>query len=287
VELVRREQRAGKQVVEMIHGAPVYRLRGGLLPLVYARTAFESASVEAHRDEALHIVVLRADDRTFGLVVDEINDTEEIVVKPLGKQLKGITTFAGATIMGDGRVALIIDVLGLAQRAHVISEVRGTNRVEPVKLARSGAGNRQTLLVCGMGGTRRAAIPLSSIARLEEFPADSIEHAGQYDVVQYRGQIMPLLDLPNLLGFSSEAEPGRMVHVVVYSGHGRNIGFVVDRILDIVEVEIQMDLSTLREGMLGSIIIKEKVADVLDVAAIVRSAAPWLLEDTAAPEHAA
>ena len=79
-------------------------------------------------NNAVNIVVLQADDRHFGLIVDEINDTEEIVVKPLGKQLKGIPTFAGATIMGDGQVALILDVLGLAQRANVVSEVRDRSR---------------------------------------------------------------------------------------------------------------------------------------------------------------
>ena len=145
LELVRLEGEQARKGIEMIHGAPVYRLRGKLLPLAYLNEQLfggknNDARVESlsgqmavlltnHEQHtaagsALNIVVLQADDRQFGLVVDEINDTEEIVVKPLGKQLKGITTFAGATIMGDGQVALILDVLGLAQRANVVSEVR-------------------------------------------------------------------------------------------------------------------------------------------------------------------
>jgi two-component system chemotaxis sensor kinase CheA len=286
VELVRREQRESGHGIEMIHGAPVYRLRGNLLPLVYLRSALESGASAAH-DDALNIVVLQADDRTFGLVVDEINDTEEIVVKPLGKQLKGLIAFAGATIMGDGRVALILDVMGLAQRAHVISEVRERRGGEQATHTRAALGNRQTLLVCGLGETRRVAIPLSSVARLEEFPATSVEHAGQYDVVQYRDQILPLLDLPAILGVSSDEARTGMLSVVVYSANGRNVGFVVGRILDIVEDAVQVDVTTTREGMQGSIVVQQRVTDVLDMNAIVRNAAPWLLESAVAMENAA
>lgn len=288
VELVRRDQNEADQAIEMMHGAPVYRLRENLLPLVYARSALECPVTPAEHDGALNIVVLQADDRTFGLVVDDINDTEEIVVKPLGKQLKGISVFAGATIMGDGRVALILDVMGLAQRAHVISEVRDRNRGEQTgTMTRVAAGNRQTLLLCGLGGTRRAAIPLSSVDRLEEFSADSIEHAGQYDVVQYRDQILPLLDLPSLLGVSSFEERTGFMQVVVYSENHHNVGFIVGRILDIVEDDVNLDLTTTREGMLGSIVVQQRVTDVLDMSAIVRTAAPWLLEDANSMEHVA
>jgi two-component system chemotaxis sensor kinase CheA len=286
VELVRRERRESRECIEMIHGAPVYRLRGNLLPLVYLRSALDSTG-KAARNDALNVVVLQADDRTFGLVVDEINDTEEIVVKPLGKQLKGLTAFAGATIMGDGRVALILDVMGLAQRAHVISEVRERRAGEHVAPVRATLGNRQALLVCALGDTRRAAIPLSSVARLEEFPASSVEHAGEYDVVQYRGQILALLDLPGILGVSSVEPRSGMLPVVVYAANGRNVGFVVGRILDIVEDEVHVDVSTTREGMLGSIVVQQRVTDVLDMGAIVRNAAPWLIEGVVAMENAA
>src|SRR5262249_35856888 len=134
LELVRLEGDQLKRNVELIHGAPVYRLRGRLLPLVYLNheLGLEEADAQSvdsraqdqnrhpERGDVANIVVLRTDDRQFGLVVDRVNDTEEIVVKPLGKQLKGINAYAGSTIMGDGRVALILDVLGLAQRANVV-----------------------------------------------------------------------------------------------------------------------------------------------------------------------
>ena len=124
-ELVRLDADGEDKGIELVHGAPVYRLRGRLLPLVYLDRELgitPEPGEAATRSGAINIVVLQAEDRQFGLIVDEITDTEEIVVKPLGKQLKGISAFSGATIMGDGRVALILDVPGLAQRARVIAE---------------------------------------------------------------------------------------------------------------------------------------------------------------------
>lgn len=287
LELVRRERRDAEQAIERMHDAPVYRLRGSLLPLVYLHGALDVDDRRRGRDDALNIVVLQADDRTFGLVVDEINDTEEIVVKPLGKQLKGVAAFAGATIMGDGRVALILDVMGLAQGAHVISEVRERARIELGGHVRAVDGARQTLLVCGLDETRRAAIPLSSVARLEEFAATTIEHAGNYDVVQYRGQILPLLDLPGILGVARCDERQGMVQVVVYTEGEQSIGFVVGRILDIVEDEIRVDAAAARDGVLGAVVLQQRVTDVLDMRAIVRGSAPWLLSQRHDIERAA
>ncbi len=134
--------------------------------IVSLLTGLERQMAENH---AVNIVVLQADDRHFGLIVDEINDTEEIVVKPLGKQLKGISTFAGATIMGDGQVALILDVLGLAQRANVVSEVRDRGVGEKTAETESRHDDGESLLLLGGPDDGRMAMPLSLVARLEEF----------------------------------------------------------------------------------------------------------------------
>ncbi len=120
LELVRLDPDHVQRGVERMHGIPVYRLRDAMLPLVFLDKQLEIESQRTSVDE-VNIVVLQADDRSFGLVVDSVRDTEEIVVKPLQKQLKGIPVFAGAAIMGDGRIALVLDVLGLARRASVIS----------------------------------------------------------------------------------------------------------------------------------------------------------------------
>jgi two-component system, chemotaxis family, sensor kinase CheA len=128
LELIRLEGDSSEKHIEQVHGTPVYRRRGSLLPIAYLNRVLGLQS--ADRAEAVSIVVLQAEDRQFGLMVDGINDTQEIVVKPLGKQLKGLTEYAGATIMGDGRVALILDVLGIGQRSGVLAESR-----EPARAA--------------------------------------------------------------------------------------------------------------------------------------------------------
>src|SRR5262249_52987437 len=152
------------RAIERIHDAPVYRLRGNLLPLVYLDTQMGRERTD-ERTGDVNIVVLQADDRQFGLIVDAIHDTEEIVVKPLQKQLKGISIFAGATIMGDGKVALILDVLGLAQRANVVAGVRERALSEKPAIAVEPTGDRQTLLLFATRDGGRMAIPLSLVAR--------------------------------------------------------------------------------------------------------------------------
>jgi chemotaxis protein histidine kinase CheA len=238
---------------------------------------------------SVNIVVLQADGRQFGLVVDDINDTEEIVVKPLGKQLKGVNTFAGATIMGDGKVALILDALGLAQRANVVSAVhdhavehRESSTVEKI------AGNRQTLLLFQTGKHGRMAIPLSLVARLEEFAGSKVESTGQRQVVQYRGQIMPLirvaeaLDLPESERGPTAAEADVPMQVVVYAERGRSVGLVVERILDIVEEDVVLDRLAERAGILGTAVVQQRVTDMLDVPGVVRAAHPGFFTETAA-----
>jgi two-component system chemotaxis sensor kinase CheA len=118
LELVRLEGEQARRGIENVHGAPVYRLRGNLLPLVYLNRLLHVETTPDTDDDVITIVVLQAEDRPFGLIVDAIHDTEEIVVKPLQKALKGVGVFAGATIMGDGRVALILDVQGLTRLGH-------------------------------------------------------------------------------------------------------------------------------------------------------------------------
>lgn len=285
LELVRLEGEQARKGIEMIHGAPVYRLRGRLLPLVYLNRAL-GIEVESSADGAeklaadvANIVVLQADDRQFGLVVDEINDTEEIVVKPLGKQLKGIATFAGATIMGDGRVALILDVLGLAQQAQVVTETRDRGLVEKATTIREKSKGLQTLLLFRNPDGGRMAIPLSLVARLEEFERSAVERTGSQYVVQYRGEILPLIFLFSALDgkggqegnleASESRNDGEKIQVVVYSDHGRSAGLVVDRILDIVESDEAVQSKLARQGTLGMMVTQGRVTELLDVEAVL------------------
>jgi len=225
----------------------------------------------------VNIVVLQAEDRQFGLVVDAISDTEEIVVKPLRKHIKGINAYAGATILGDGRVALILDVLGLAQRANVVRESRDAAVAEKEGAPASAIGERSghTVLLFQNGERERMAIELSQVARLEEFSREAIEIVGGREVVQYRGQIMPLLHLSQFFGAlgSAESDSLRPVQVVVYSEGGHTVGLIVDRILDIIEDAFQIQPDTGRSGVLGSAVIQKRTTEILDIRSLVASVA--------------
>jgi two-component system chemotaxis sensor kinase CheA len=279
LELVRVEAEDRERRIEMVHGAAVYRLRGSLLPLVYLSRELQLAE-PAERGAAVNIAVLQAEEQQFGLVVDEITDTQEIVVKPLGKQLKGISAYAGATIMGDGRVALILDVLGLAQQAKVIAEAHDSKRDERHgEPAKEGMSEAQTLLLAENGKEGRVAIPLPLVARLEEFPATAVERAGEQEVMQYRGQIIPLLRLSEIvLAAGGKAEASSSIQVVIYSERGRTVGLIVDRIVDIIEEGASVETLAARKGVQGSFVAQRHVTDLLDVPAIVRAGLPGLLE---------
>ncbi len=278
LELVRLEGEQAKKGVEMVHGAPVYRLRGNLLPLVYLRhvLGLENEESDSAEGDSVNIVVLQADDRQFGLVVEGIHDTEEIVVKPLGKHLKGIACYAGATIMGDGRVALILDVLGLAQHARVISKSRERILTDETKGVKAPVGNQQTMLIFEVGKEGRMAMPLALVARLEEFAQDKVERSRTQEVVQYRGEIMPLIHLTSVLGYAeSEAvSDGNLLQVVVYSRHGHSVGLVVRHILDIVQENITVQRDVQAHGLLGSAVIQGRITDLLDIEDVVRRANP-------------
>jgi two-component system chemotaxis sensor kinase CheA len=283
LELVRLEAGEVAKGIELVHGAPVYRLRGRLLPLVYLDRELKldvDEHAAAKTDGAVNIVVLQADERQFGLVVDQINDTEEIVVKPLRKQLKTVKTFAGSSIMGDGKVALILDVLGLAQRASVITETR--DRALTEKAAEAAAGEeKQTFLLFAGPGDSRMAIPLNTLARLEEFPVAQVEMSGSQWVTQYRGQILPLVRLNVVLEErrnklrALQAPPttdSGPIQVLVLNHDGRSFGLVVDRILDIVEDRADVRSAATRPAVLYSVVVGDRVTEMLDIPAILRSA---------------
>ncbi len=280
LELVRLEADQTGQRIERLHGVPVYRLRGALLPLVFLDEQLELATKRGESDD-LNIIVLQADDRPFGLVVDAIRDTEEIVVKPLQQELKGITVFAGATIMGDGRVALVLDVAGLAQRASVISSVHDRGLAEEKSPDQPAAAQSESLLLFEPTAGGQMAIPLSLVSRLEEFPRSSLEQLGTRQVVQYREAILPLIDvseeLSSLAGRAAAqtqqpAAGGDSIPVVVYSDNGERVGLIVRKILDVVHEPVTARSRAHRPGTLFTSIVQERVTEFLDVAALVSMA---------------
>ena len=282
LELIRLEGDSSEKHIEQVHGTPVYRRRGSLLPIAYLNEVLGLKSAE--RAEAVSMVVLQAEDRQFGLVVDGINDTQEIVVKPLGKQLKGLTVYAGATIMGDGRVALILDVLGIGQRSGVVAEFREQARATAKQKTQSGI-EQQRLLLFRVGSFERLAVPLSLVARLEEFPRNSIERAGGCQVVQYRDHILPLVPLRDVLepGAPDLGQPPDPVQVVVFNDGDRSVGLVVDQILDVAEEAVTVRQKSGRKGLLGSAVVGKRVTDFLDLNHVLHAAAEDWFQGTGGP----
>jgi two-component system, chemotaxis family, sensor kinase CheA len=214
---------------------------------------------------AVNIVVLEAGDRTFGLVVDSIEDTAEIVVKPLGRLLKHLSIFAGATIMGDGHIALMLDVIGVAGAAGLLTDIHDFGRTQDVAGDAADA-DRRALLLFTLCGDRRFALPLSAVARLEEIAPDQLEHSGNAVVVQYRGDILPLIDLADVLergaGSLLDRDP---VQVVVYQRGDASFGLVVGAITDIVEESLEGHPGLDVPGLAGSAVVQGRVTDLVDV----------------------
>ncbi|MCM4077253.1 chemotaxis protein CheA [Paractinoplanes hotanensis] len=260
--------------IEYASGAPVYRLRGKLLPLVRLDRAL---GLDVGADEGVYIMVLQADGRRFGLVVDRVLNTEEVVVKALNSRFKDIGLYAGATILGDGKVGLILDVSSLARRSHLTADAERQN-LEASARAGKGAGSGERLLVTAVG-ERRVAIPLDTVTRLEEFPRKRIEHAGSREVVQYRGQILPLVRLSHLLGAYGEEPEGDTVSVVVYSEGARSVALVVDRIVDIAENSTTARRDAEEDGLVGTAVIQQRVTELLDVRRAILAADPNFYTD--------
>ncbi|NJC71760.1 chemotaxis protein CheA [Planosporangium thailandense] len=270
-ELVYLDGQNGR-VIEHAMGAQVYRLRGKLLPLVRLDETLGLPARSGDRD--VYVAVLQADGRRFGLVVDRVLNTEEVVVKALSSRFKEIGMYAGATLLGDGRVALILDVPALARRAHL--NVGAVERAQAeIDAQTRGAGDAvDRLLIAGVGD-RRVAIPLDMVTRLEEFPLERFERVGAREVVQYRDQILPVLRLAQLLGVYSAAEDeATSVPVVVYTERGRSVALAVDRIVDIVEDVVDAKRDFGDDGLMGSAVIQQRVTELLDVRRAIMAADP-------------
>lgn len=281
LELIHLDADSTNRRMEQVHGKPVYRRRGKLLPIAFLNEVLGISAAE--RGGATSIVVLQAEDRQYGLVVDGISDTQEIVVKPLGKQLKGLSLYAGATIMGDGRVALILDAQGIGHASGVLGDTQ-----DQLRAAANGCQpeqeEQQRLLLFRSGTHERIAIPLSLVGRLEEFARSSIESAGDAMVVQYRKRILPLVVLRTLLDCETaqDASLDDPVPVIVFDDGKRQLGVVVDQIVDIAEQAITIRQESRKNWFLGSAVIGSRVTEFLDVEQLLQSPmAGWFQSSSA------
>jgi two-component system, chemotaxis family, sensor kinase CheA len=272
LEIVRLEGDERTTRIEHISGAPVFRLRDNLLPLVSLRQAlgFPPADLD---DRSWFIAVLGHKDRQYGLLVDHVVDTEEIVVRPLSAHLKSIQEFSGVTMLANGTLAMIIDVWGLAETSHVAlgSGGRDVLRGEDVE---DEAHADRSVLVVRVGEGRRLAIPMDQVSRLEEIPLIKLEKVGKREALQYRDGILPIARLDSVLtGVPHGRETHETLQVVVYHENGRSVGLVVEEIIDIsLEGTIVTDIDS--HGVTGTTVVQERVMEMLDVRQAILAADP-------------
>lgn len=260
---VRELVRAGPDApvkVETINGAHLIRLRDKLLPVAALASALNPDAPGPETPQG-YVVVLEAPGRRFGLIVDDVIDTVEIVVKPLSAPLRQTGVFSGATILGDGSVIMILDPNGLAQECAVEGEADASSD-QGADAAEAQAAERQRLLLVRAGGPEPKAVPVSLITRLEEIDASTIEIVDGRHVVQYRGRLLPLAHAAGPGAFRTE---GRQP-VLVFAEDDRSAGVAVDAILDVVEDALELELGSDHPGVIGSAIVQGKATEMLDIA---------------------
>jgi two-component system chemotaxis sensor kinase CheA len=259
VELVRARANSEHRI-ERIKDTPVLRLRNKLLPLMHLKKLLKIDDGTSSDPENGFIVVTQVGSQTFGIVVDGVFHTEEIVVKPMSTKLRHIGMFSGNTILGDGAVIMIIDPNGIAQALGTSASAQHEIAEETAAMRASSAEQLTSLLVFRAGSSQPKAVPLALITRLEEIAADKIELSNGRHMVQYRDQLMPLVQMDGVTMASTGVQP-----ILVFADDGRSMGLVVDEIIDIVEEKLNIEVASNREGILGSAVIKGQATEVIDV----------------------
>ncbi|OQW54376.1 MAG: ATPase [Proteobacteria bacterium SG_bin9] len=259
VELVR--ARANSEYrIERIKDTPVLRLRNKLLPLMHLKKLLKIDDGSSIDPENGFIVVTQVGNQTFGIVVDGVFHTEEIVVKPMSTKLRHIGMFSGNTILGDGAVIMIVDPNGIAQALGTSVASQSEINDENAATRASSSDQLTSLLVFRAGTMQPKAVPLALITRLEEIAADKIEMSNGRHMVQYREQLMPLVNMEAVSVRTEGTQP-----ILVFADDGRSMGLVVDEIIDIVEERLNIEVASGREGILGSAVIKGQATEVIDV----------------------
>jgi two-component system, chemotaxis family, sensor kinase CheA len=262
VELVR-PSAGGEAKIEHLHSAPVLRLRERLLPLVQLGDVLNIRSAERAEDDwsKVFIVVCEVGQLRFGVVVDNVLQTEEIVVKPVSTRIRHLACYSGATILGDGGVIMILDPNGLVQTIGSLAEAHNDNIAGTDDSALDKA-EKSALLIFRAGQGAPMAVPLATVTRLEEIEVAKIEMSSGQPLVQYRGALMRLVSCnPQTTIREQGNQP-----VLVFARRSKPVGIIVDEIIDIVEDVLDINLESSSPGVLGSAVLRGRATDIIDIA---------------------
>ncbi|MBX2833699.1 MAG: chemotaxis protein CheW [Micavibrio sp.] len=267
----------GDTEVENINGAPVLRLRNSLLPLVSLKKMLKLQGLDVDEDEdedaendgkvafelsnEEYIVVTQIGSASFGIIVDRVYDTQEIVVKPVAGILKKIEIFSGNTILGDGTVIMILDPNGIARNIGDVEALERQAEEQQDAVLGDAVGETTSLLLFSAGDETPKAVPLALVSRLENVEVSQIERTGDRMLIQYRGRLMPLIPFGENANFEEHEEKP----VLVFSNADKSLGLIVDEIIDIANEYIDVQSDSSMPGILGSSIIHGKATDMIDV----------------------
>ena len=246
--------------IETLNDAPVLRLRDKLLPLASLAKTLNLDSVNYNVEKDNFIVVCQVGSSEFGVIVDKVFHTEEIVVKPVSPPIKNISVYSGTTILGDGSVIMILDTTGIIKSigADILSNADSDHAA--AKKSIKGDGQRASFLIFSCGDKSPKSVPLELVSRLEEIDFSKVEWSGGSQVVQYRDDLMRLVSLDSSTIPQSGTHP-----VIVFSDENKVMGLVVKEILDIVENDMNIKMSSGSQGLLGGMVINGKTTDLIDV----------------------
>lgn len=285
-ELVHLEPEQTTNHIELFYDVPVYHLRGQLIPLINLQQLLQHTHTQQEAiavSSGLNIVIVQAENYQFGLIVDTIDDIQEIVVKPLGKQLKSLSMFAGGTILGSGTVALVLDVVNLAKLAgldtkhqQIVASLSRPNTSQAIQ-------ERQVVLLFTGPQGAPMGIPIAHTLRLEKMPTAAVTKVGNQEVVESDGQLLPLIDLKQVFLNDTHQpklapETDTLQLVIVSFGSQLKLALVVEQIIDIVEESLTIQGVASRPGVGFCAVIQGQITEILDIEAVIRIANPYLLE---------
>ena len=247
--------------IEILNDTPVFRLRNKILPLTELSSLLKlakPATDELERFDRKYIIVTQVGGYRFGIIVDRVFDTEEIVVKPVPKILKSIHLFSGNTILGDGSVIMILDPNGIAKATGDIE----ADKAEELSDKEASRGQQRTsLLLFRAGSGVPKAVPLSLVSRLENIEMSKVEMASGKMMVKYRDRLMTLMPFSSAVDIkSAELKP-----LLVFSDKDTSVGIIVDEIVDIQEEYIDIQQGTSADGIMGSAILQGQATEIVDV----------------------
>ena len=267
LELVRFTPNAPNNGIEDFYGTPTYRLRDSLIPLLFLNEQLNLPQPPPNPKQKLFIAVLNFNGTIFGLVVEAVLNIQDVVIKPLGELLRDLSKFAGATIMGNGDVALILDVDGIARQSGLVERL-DLNPIKREEKYIPVVEEMVSILLFEIPGLHKIALPLDAIDHIVKLDTSQIQKNGNREVIYFNDQLMNLVRLNHYVSGGTKGHDQSVSRIPVLICHYRNklYGLIVKQVTDIIEVPAKLhELATPQKGLSGSIVYKDQVINTLDL----------------------